>query len=271
MEKELFAPLDRLIISLNMFFKYDVDQYPQLLDYLIENYIFKCRYNIVIAKKIAPPIMDDIKKSINNEALTDYLFTGDTTCLRPEDVFRSVQLLKMSTRYFEEEVFTSRVIAKGLAFLTTIEDIEEMLVYLKDKSLVVAYDDMVKASIKKNNITLLNYLVTDHEGGASLTESYKLECYKYIYDTSRLTCAFAVSQESLACLKYAYDSKEYENNWCYGDAVSPGGLDYLKYKYGGVDSDEEESTLTEATPTVPKKKGVFRVFRSFKMPKFCRS
>jgi hypothetical protein len=260
--RETFQEFDKLIRILNLSFKYDIDLYPQLLTFLVRKYVLKCRNNASTLKGVVNPVMKDIKKTINNEGLYNYLFTGNPVDLRPEDIFRSKELLSVSTQHFEEKDFTSEVVAEGVSRITSLKEAVEMFRQLEDYSFVVVYEDLVKASIDKDNVTLLNYLVTKHEDKKptkdivlvtgevtygrkdknyiryiALTGS--LNCLKYAYENEgasiwdKTTCSNAALNGHLDCLKYAHEkggASLWDEETCSNAALN-GHLDCLKYAH----------------------------------------
>jgi hypothetical protein len=220
--KEKFKPFDRLIRTLNLFFKYDIDIYPQLLDYLVNSYVFRLKHNDVTYKTLSHPVMMDVKKTLNNLGLYKYIFTGNTIGLRPEDVFRSKELLSVSTQHFEEEEFTSEVVAEGISSINTTKEIEVMFAYLETYPFVVMYIDLVKESIEKDNINLFKYLVIKHEDRKSVRSIVGIE--------NRYNCInYAASNGSLKCLKYIHENMDSWHEESCQYALQDGYINCLKY------------------------------------------
>jgi hypothetical protein len=94
--KETFQQLDKLIKTTNLFFKYDIDLYPQLLDFLVKEYVLKLQHNSITVEGLISPVIEDIKSVVDNLPLYNYVFNGD----------RSTELLSSSEQLFEEKAFT---------------------------------------------------------------------------------------------------------------------------------------------------------------------
>lgn len=220
--KEKFVPFNKLINTLNLFFKYKVDLYDKLLDFLYDNYIVKLNHNGVTSKETLSPVMTDIHKKIGSEGLSKYLFTGDTRQLQPFDIFRSVELLSTSIEHFQIKDFTSPVVSKGLSFLNTKESMRKMFTHLASYPFNVVYEDLVKASIDRDNVVFLDYLITEHENRKDIN-TIMFDGYN---------CAlYSSSKGSLNCLKYSYEhgGSEIWNGRICMEAAKNGHMDCLQY------------------------------------------
>jgi hypothetical protein len=230
--EETFESHDKLIRTLNLFFKYDVDLYSQLLDFLVKKYVLKLRNNVITQRDLSYPVMEDVKKAINNTGLLTYIFIGDPSGLKPVDVFKSAELLSVSTQHFKEEEFTSEVIAEGISFFTSTKEMEGMFTLLENYPFYVKHLDLVKAAIKKDNVTLLDYLVTKHK------DKRPVKRIKNIIDefnggTRSFNCFnYSALSGSIKCLKYSHKTGGVESDeWALIYASGNGHLDCFKYTH----------------------------------------
>jgi hypothetical protein len=241
-----FVSPEELINTLNVFFQYEMDIYEELLEHFIKDYLLALQCHSTSLNKILQPVKDSIKGEIG-VGLYESIFEGNTTNLKPEDIFTSVQLLEVSKELFAVELFTSKVVAKGVSLCRS--DLIEMVKLVETMKLHIIYKDLVQIAIKKDSPILLNYLkgkctvenMIFIEGGHSyyLTEYMSkcgsIECLrleKVDPENKKVENVLSAARGgSLICLEYLL-GKGYsmDPRACY-EAALGGHLDCIKYAH----------------------------------------
>lgn len=247
--KEQFTSFHRLIHTINVFYRYEIDLYSQLLYFLVNNYVLKLQNNRITLNEVMTIVMVDIRKIINDERLSDYIFMCNMNNLRPSSIFRSVEILIDNIGKFERSVFTSKVVSEGLSALGTHIEIEQMFAHLPSYSFNIIYEDLIGAAIDRDNVVLLDYLFKRYKDRKLIKNvkvngflcidyaSFKgrLRCLKYLHKSGgssawgQWTCINAARNGHLECLKYILDNGyPVIDNVC-TFAAKYGHLECLKY------------------------------------------
>jgi hypothetical protein len=146
--------------------------------------------------KIVNPVRDYIKSTIGI-GLYNYLFEGDTTHLKPQEIFLTSQLFNRCFVLLDREDFTPKVIAEGIA-KSKSDNLRDLLHLIDEEGLPVASIELMNVFTKKDNIVMLDYLFTNYHDEAM--NNLDMEYFTIDEDYSTNEGYFTIG--SIRCITY---------------------------------------------------------------------
>jgi hypothetical protein len=211
--------------TLNVFLKYDIDIYPQLLQYVIDNYIYNLIDTDVIGATLIQPITNQIKTIIGDN-LYKYIFNGDHTGLELKDIVLSVELLHNGDNHVE---YATEDLFETIAKYLTSKHLIPVLEYCGEKYgfRSADYSDIAK----HGNLSMMKYI--HQNGGPSIRDERIISS--------------AAKGGYLDCLKYAHENGCNWSGWFTLSAAEGGNIDCLKYVYkNSISKDWNDQTTSSA-------------------------
>jgi hypothetical protein len=244
-----FGNLEELINTLNVFFRYEMSLYDELLEHFINEYVIVLTCNPSILRKLYPKVQENIEKMIGT-GLYDYIFNGNDSNLIPEDIFVSLQLFEDSYNSFQLKDFTPKVVARGLA-RSNKGDIYKILQLIKKYGIRVDHEKNIKEALLKDNVALFDYSFSKFP---SKNNTMGDIFYRSVYETRIPSTDYA---GSIKCLMYLHEKGSpflgetpYERSnlieFCYKLVALGCHLECMKYMHKEGFPMDESSTYRAA-------------------------